>query len=148
MWYYTSTGADLKRAHRTDAGLDLVSTEERWLKQGQRALIKTGVNIRLNPGTCGLVCPRSGLANKYGITVLNAPGIIDAGYRGEVMVNLINLDDQEHCIQIGDRIAQLVVVGVDLTNPMLTSTQAILDLDSADKRFDGRGFSGHGSTGQ
>lgn len=102
--------AQLHYAHAGDAGADLITTEEVELKPFQRALVPTGVAIALPAGYVGLVHPRSGLAVKQGVTVVNAPGTIDAGYRGEIKVPLINLDP-EHTVVFhpGDRIAQLVI---------------------------------------
>ena len=91
-----------------DAGADLKSTESLTLKAGERALVKTGVKIAMPHGYVGLVHPRSGLAAKNGITVLNAPGTVDAGYRGEIMVTLLNTSNEDFVITAGDRIAQLV----------------------------------------
>ena len=91
-----------------DAGADLKSTESLTLKAGERALVKTGVKIAMPDGYVGLVHPRSGLAAKNGITVLNAPGTVDAGYRGEIMVTLLNTSNEDFVITAGDRIAQLV----------------------------------------
>lgn len=100
----------LRYAHAGDAGADLVTTEDVELKPFERALVPTGVSIALPNGYVGLVHPRSGLAIKMGVTVLNAPGTIDAGYRGEIKVPLINLDpEQTVVLHAGDRIAQLVI---------------------------------------
>lgn len=100
-------------AHPGDAGADLVSTEAVTLAPGQRALISTGVRIALPDGYVGFVVPRSGLAAKHGITVVNAPGTVDAGYRGEIKVSLLNTDRAEsYTIAPGDRIAQLIVMPV------------------------------------
>ena len=101
---------ELRYAHAGDAGADLVAAEDVTLKPFQRVLVPTGMAIALPAGYVALVHPRSGLAVKYGVTVLNAPGTIDAGYRGEVKVPLINLDP-EHTMEFhrGDRIAQLVI---------------------------------------
>jgi dUTP pyrophosphatase len=97
-------------AHPGDAGADLHAREDVTLAPGQRALVPTGVAIALPAGYAGFVHPRSGLAARHGITVLNAPGTVDAGYRGEILVNLINTDPcQAFAITRGDRIAQLVV---------------------------------------
>ena len=97
-------------AREDDAGADLRAREDVLLEPGRRALIPTGVALALPPGHVGLVHPRSGLAARHGITVLNAPGTVDAGYRGELKVTLINTDpDQAHQIRRGDRIAQLVI---------------------------------------
>ncbi|WEV66343.1 MULTISPECIES: dUTP diphosphatase [unclassified Bifidobacterium] len=100
----------LRYAHAGDAGADLTCTQDVELKPFERALVPTGVSIALPCGYVGLVHPRSGLAVKSGVTVLNAPGTIDAGYRGEIKVPLINLD-AEHTVVLhaGDRIAQLVI---------------------------------------
>lgn len=91
-----------------DAGADLKSTETLTISGGARALVKTGVRIAMPDGYVGLVHPRSGLAAKHGITVLNAPGTVDAGYRGEIMVTLLNTSAEDFSIERGDRIAQLV----------------------------------------
>ena len=99
------------RAHADDAGLDLTSAEDLEIAPGGRAVVPTGLALALPPGTVGLVCPRSGLAARHGVTVLNGPGIVDAGYRGPVKVVLHNTD-LEHPVTVsrGDRIAQLVIV--------------------------------------
>ncbi len=121
-----------------DAGADLRSTESLVLEPGKRALVKTGVKIAMPDGYVGLVHPRSGLAAKHGITVLNTPGTVDAGYRGELMVTLINLSDEEFQITRGDRIAQLVFQKVERA-----TFHPVQELpDSA------RGASGFGSTGR
>lgn len=100
----------LRYAHAGDAGADLTSTQDITLKPFERALVPTGVSIALPNGYVGLVHPRSGLAVKMGLTVLNAPGTIDAGYRGEIKVPLINLDPEHTAVlHVGDRIAQLVI---------------------------------------
>jgi len=97
-------------AHPGDAGADLHARTDVLLAPGQRALVATGVAIALPAGYAAFVHPRSGLAARHGITVLNAPGTVDAGYRGEILVNLLNTDTrQEFTISRGDRIAQLVV---------------------------------------
>lgn len=100
-------------AHPGDAGADLVSTEDLTLAPGQRATVGTGVSIALPAGYVALVVPRSGLAAKHGITVVNTPGTVDAGYRGEIRVTLLNTDATEpYAIATGDRIAQLLVLPV------------------------------------
>jgi dUTP pyrophosphatase len=97
-------------AHSGDAGADLHARQDVFLAPGQRALVPTGVAIALPAGYAAFVHPRSGLAARHGITVLNAPGTVDAGYRGEILVNLLNTDSHEgFSISAGDRIAQLVV---------------------------------------
>lgn len=97
-----------------DAGADLRSFQQLVLGAGQRALVPTGVKIAMPDGYVGLVHPRSGLAVKHGITVLNAPGTIDAGYRGEIMVPLLNTSDQDFEIAKGDRIAQLLFQRIEI----------------------------------
>ena len=100
-------------AHPGDAGADLVSAEDRTLAPGERAVIGTGISIALPAGYVGMVVPRSGLASKHGITVVNSPGTVDAGYRGEIKVILLNTDATEpYTIAVGDRIAQLLVLPV------------------------------------
>ena len=103
-------------AHPGDAGADLYSAEDAEIAPGERKLVRTGVAIQLPEGYVGLVHPRSGLAVKKGLTLLNAPGTIDAGYRGEILVNLINHDPRNIAkVLRGERIAQLVVqLGKDL----------------------------------
>ncbi|WP_183086181.1 dUTP diphosphatase [Mycetocola tolaasinivorans] len=96
-----------------DAGADLVSAEAVTLAPGQRALVGTGVSIALPEGHAAFVVPRSGLAAKHGITVVNSPGTIDAGYRGEIKVILLNTDSQaSYSIAVGDRIAQIIIMPV------------------------------------
>jgi dUTP pyrophosphatase len=92
-----------------DAGADLRCTVDAVVRAGERLLLPTGVSIALPDGFVGLVHPRSGLAAKHGITVLNAPGTVDAGYRGEIMVTLLNTSDVDFVVERGDRIAQLVI---------------------------------------
>lgn len=100
-------------AHPADAGADLVSTEAVRLEPGQRALIGTGVRIALPEGYAAFVVPRSGLAAKHGITVVNSPGTVDAGYRGEIKVSLLNTDSKDaYDVGVGDRIAQLIIMPV------------------------------------
>ena len=127
-----------QRAHADDAGVDLSSAEDVVLAPGQRALVGTGIAIALPAGTVGLVHPRSGLAFKKGLSIVNAPGTIDAGYRGELKVCLINLDPT-NAVEIakGDRIAQLVVQKVELS--------PLVEVDELDETE--RGVGGHGSTG-
>ena len=100
-------------AHPGDAGADLRSTDELVLEPGQRATLGTGVAIALPDGYVAFVVPRSGLAAKHGITVVNSPGTVDAGYRGEIRVTLLNTDSTEaYPVAVGDRIAQLIVLPV------------------------------------
>lgn len=104
-------------AHPGDAGADLVSSEHLVLEPGARALVGTGVSIALPDGYAAFVVPRSGLAAKHGITVVNSPGTVDAGYRGEVKVTLLNTDrETPFTIHPGDRIAQLIVMPVARAN--------------------------------
>ena len=102
-----------ERAHPGDAGFDLRSAVDVEVEPGERAMVPTGLAVAIPEGHAGLVLPRSGLASKHGLTMANAPGLIDAGYRGEVICAMVNLD-REHPVKIasGDRIAQLVVVAV------------------------------------
>lgn len=125
-------------AHPGDAGADLASTEEVVLGPGQRALVPTGISIALPAGCVAYVMPRSGLAIKHGITVLNAPGTIDAGYRGEIKVPLINLDPtNSFTINRLDRIAQLTI-------QQLAEVEFVL---AAELPGSHRGEGGFGSTG-
>jgi len=101
-------------AHPGDAGADLVAAEDVQLAPGQRAVVPTGVAIALPDGYAAFVHPRSGLAAKHGLSLVNAPGTIDAGYRGEIKVIVVNLDrDRPITLQRGDRLAQLVVQRVE-----------------------------------
>nr|DAY04996.1 MAG TPA: dUTPase [Caudoviricetes sp.] len=131
------TGHAPVKAHPTDAGYDLAATAAKTLVPGRRALIPTGLHINLPAGTVGYVCPRSGLAAKHGITVTNAPGVIDPGYTGEIFVNLINLGSEPYTVQRGDRIAQLII-----HNTVDVDWQHVAEL-----RETQRGNHGHGSTG-
>jgi dUTP pyrophosphatase len=100
-------------AHPGDAGIDLTAVEAVRLDPGERATVGTGLKIALPTGHLAFVLPRSGLAAKHGITIVNAPGTIDAGYRGEIRVTLLNTDAREpYDVAVGDRIAQLVVLPV------------------------------------
>ena len=125
-------------AHHGDAGADLRSASDVTLAPGERALVPTGVAIALPVGFVGLVHPRSGLAARHGITIVNAPGTVDAGYRGEILVNLVNLDPQEpFTVRRGDRIAQLVVQAV--------ARAEFTEVDSLSETA--RGETGHGASG-
>lgn len=125
-------------AHPGDAGADLLSAEALRLEPGERALVRTGVRIALPDGYVAFVVPRSGLATKHGITIVNSPGTVDAGYRGELKVTLLNTDAREpYDIGIGDRIAQLIVMPVSRANFIPVEQLP----DSA------RGDGGFGSTG-
>lgn len=132
------------RAHADDAGLDLRSAIDVELAPGERALVPTGVSIALPPGTVGLVCPRSGMAARHGITIVNAPGIVDAGYRGELKVALLNTDTSEaFTVRHGDRIAQLVIVPI-----LVPEVHRVTTLDASARGERGFGSSGgfHSST--
>ncbi len=125
-------------AHAGDAGADLYAAVDVSLAPGQRVLVPTGVAIALPQGYVGLVHPRSGLAHRLGVTILNAPGTVDSGYRGEILVNLVNHDpDTTATITRGDRIAQLVVQRVERADFVCVEELS----DSS------RGIGGHGSTG-
>jgi dUTP pyrophosphatase len=127
------------RAHPGDAGCDLFAAESARLAPGERASVGTGIAVEIPDGSAGLVLPRSGLASKHGISVVNAPGLIDAGYRGEVRVLLLNTDkDEAFEIHPGDRIAQLVIVEIADAEPIEVEALA----ESA------RGEGGFGSTGR
>jgi dUTP pyrophosphatase len=102
-----------ERAHPGDAGFDLRSTIDVEVAPGERAMVPTGLAVAIPEGHAGLVLPRSGLASKQGLTLANAPGLIDAGYRGEVTCAVVNLDrERSVAIARGDRIAQLVIVRI------------------------------------
>lgn len=127
------------RAHDDDAGLDLHAAESAVLGPGERASVGTGVAVAVPPGHGGLVLPRSGLAAKHGISVVNAPGLIDPGYRGEVRVLLLNTDrEATFAVEPGDRIAQLLLV--QLATPTLEQVDTLDDT--------ARGDGGFGSTGR
>jgi dUTP pyrophosphatase len=129
-----------ERAHPGDAGYDLRSVERVDLAPGARALVRTGISIAIPEGYAGLVLPRSGLAIRHGISLVNTPGLIDSGYRGEIQVPLINHDREEtFLIGEGTRIAQLVLV---------RAAAAFFDeVQFLEPATDGRGESGFGSSG-
>jgi dUTP diphosphatase len=125
--------------HPGDAGLDLCSAIDVVVEPGERVMIPTGVAVAIPEGHAGLVLPRSGLASKQGLTMANSPGLIDAGYRGEVICAAVNLDrDQDVKILIGDRIAQLVIVALPSVDAVWVD-----ELPSST-----RGEGGFGSTGR
>lgn len=99
-----------ERATEGAAGYDLRAAEDVWIPPTGWATIRCGLRLAISEGYCGMICPRSGLAAKHGITVLNAPGIIDSDYRGEIKVVLANLGGEGKMVRTGDRIAQLVLV--------------------------------------
>jgi dUTP pyrophosphatase len=126
------------RAHDNDAGLDLYAAEEARIPSGGRVSVGTGLAVAIPEGLAGLVLPRSGLALKHGVTLVNAPGLIDPGYRGEVRVLLLNTDQTtEYQCKPGDRIAQLLLVPIAAASPMHAD-----ELDSSI-----RGSGGFGSSG-
>ena len=108
-----SAGEVPQYAHPGDAGADLTAAEAVVLEPGQRATVGTGVSIALPDGYVAFVVPRSGLAMKHGITIVNSPGTVDAGYRGEIRITLLTTDSSEaYPVAVGDRIAQLIVMPV------------------------------------
>jgi dUTP pyrophosphatase len=126
------------RAYAGDAGFDLYAAEPARLEPGARAQIATGVAVEIPPGRAGLVLPRSGLAAKHGITLVNAPGLIDSGYRGELRVLLLNTDPVTSFeLAAGDRIAQLVLI--DVLTPELEEVDELSGTERA-----GRGFGSSG----
>ena len=127
------------QAHEGDAGYDLHSAEAATIGPGERASVGTGIAVAIPAGQAGLVIPRSGLAARHGISVVNAPGLIDSGYRGELRVLLLNTDSAETFdVAPGDRIAQLVLVAVE--------TPELEEVDELDETV--RGAGGFGSTGR
>jgi dUTP pyrophosphatase len=126
------------RAHPGDAGLDLHALDGVALAPGERARVRTGIAVEIPDGQAGMVLPRSGLAARHGIALVNAPGLIDAGYRGELQVLLLNTDRQQPFeLEPGDRIAQLVIV--DVRTPAAIEVEELTDSD--------RGGGGFGSSG-
>lgn len=131
------------RAHDGDAGIDLYSAQDVELGPGERALVPTGVAVAIPHGMVGLIHPRSGLAARVGLSIVNTPGTVDAGYRGEIKVCLINLDTSTPItIGRGDRIAQLLVQRVEL--PELVEVTSFDEAGLADTT---RGDGGYGSSG-
>ena len=127
------------RAHEGDAGLDLYACEAAHIGPGERWSIGTGIAIEIPAGHAGLVLPRSGIAREHGISLVNSPGLIDAGYRGEVRVLLLNNDPAEiFRVAAGDRIAQLLITPIALLKPV----EATALTESA------RGEGGFGSSGR
>jgi dUTP diphosphatase len=127
------------RAHPGDAGLDLHSVEDATLAPGERVSVGTGMAVEIPTGYAGLVLPRSGLAARHGISVVNAPGLIDAGYRGEIRVLLLNTDPREPFeVRAGARIAQLVIAQVALADAI-----EVESLEGSQRGAGGFGSSGH-----
>lgn len=125
-------------AHPGDAGADLVTTVDVTLEPGQRVLVPTGIAVALPEGLAAFVHPRSGLALRHGLSIVNAPGTIDAGYRGEIKVLLVNHDQHETVhLARGDRIAQLVIQRVE----------RVVFTEAATLPVSARGAGGYGSTG-
>lgn len=128
------------RAHAGDAGYDLRSVESLSLPPGERAVVGTGISVAIPEGYAGLVLPRSGLAVKHGVSLINAPGLIDSGYRGELRVPLINHDREETFeVEEGMRIAQLVLV--------CAGAAEFVEVELLEIGADGRGEGGFGSSG-
>ena len=126
------------RAYPGDAGLDLAACEACELRPGERAVVSTGLAIAIPEGYAGFVLPRSGLARRHGVTLVNTPGLIDSGYRGEVLVTLLNTDAAEvFRVEPGMRVAQLVVLAVPDARPV----------DVAELPASERGAGGFGSSG-
>ena len=129
-----------KYAHDGDAGADLVCIEDVTLAPGERQLVPTGVAIGLPVGYVGLVHPRSGLANKHGIGIVNTPGTIDSGYRGELKICLINLDPKDSVtLPAGSRIAQLVIQ--EVTTAQFVEVEELDDTERSDNGFGSTGIS-------
>jgi dUTP pyrophosphatase len=127
------------RAYEGDAGLDLAACERVELGAGERAVVSTGLAVAIPDGHAGFVQPRSGLAARHGIAVLNSPGLIDAGYRGELKVVLLNTDRNEpFVVEPGMRIAQLVIVPVVVLEP-----EEVTELPPSDRGEKGFGSSAH-----
>ena len=125
-------------AHPGDAGADLTTTVDVRLEPGERAMVPTGISVALPEGYVALVHPRSGLAARFGVSIVNSPGTVDAGYRGEVKVMLINLDPVEPVeLRRGDRVAQLVIQQVERAS--------FVEVDRLPESA--RGDGGYGSTG-
>lgn len=125
-------------AHPGDAGADLTTRVDLRLEPGERALVPTGIGVAIPEGYVGLVHPRSGLAARHGLSIVNAPGTVDSGYRGEIQVALVNLDPREPLeLRRGDRIAQLLVQQVERAR--------FVEVDELPGSA--RGSGGHGSTG-
>jgi dUTP pyrophosphatase len=127
-----------RQQHAGDAGLDLPSRIDLVIEPGQRATVATGLAVAIPPGHAGLVLPRSGLASRHGIALVNSPGLIDSGYRGEIAVVLLNTDQREPFrIKRGDRIAQLVIQRIEQVS--------LVESEELDPTS--RGAGGFGSTG-
>ena len=122
-----------------DAAADLRAVEPAKIPARGHAMVGTGLAVAIPPTACGLVLPRSGLAAKHGITLLNSPGLIDSGYRGELKIILHNTSDSDFAVEAGDRIAQLMIIGLDKVSFLAT--------DELPDGIDDRGEAGFGSSG-
>ncbi len=129
-------------ARQGDAGLDLTSTEKILIPAREHRLVGTGIRIALPERHAGLVMSRSGLAAKHGIFVLNSPGLVDSGYRGELKVNLANFSDVDYLVEAGDRIAQLVIQKFETPELFVMDAEEFAALGATE-----RGENGYGSTG-
>ena len=142
------------RAHEGDAGLDLHAAEPATIGAGERATLGTGIAVEIPPGHAGLVLPRSGLAARHGIALVNSPGLIDSGYRGEVRILLLNTDRaRPYEVDPGDRIAQLLVTRVAGVQPVesvdpVKVAASTLAAPAAAGEGPVRGASGFGSSGR
>lgn len=135
--YTSPSGLEPHRAHPTDAGADLCLANTVVLQPGDRKLAGTGVHVAIPEGYVGLLVPRSSLPHKYGVTLANSPGIIDSDYRGEIKLNLLNIDRKQIILPAGQRVAQLLIMPVELAQFRYSDTLP----DTV------RGDGGHGSTG-
>jgi dUTP pyrophosphatase len=128
-----------RRAYAGDAGIDLAACERLELAPGERALVPTGLAVAIPDGYAGYVQPRSGLASKHGISIVNSPGLVDAGYRGELLVNLLNTDaHKSFVVEPGMRIAQLVVLEIPEVEPV-----EVDELPESERGVRGFGSSAH-----
>lgn len=137
---YTREKSDLflVKVHRDDAAYDLPANKEAVIEPGKKKLISTGISIQLPNNTMGMVCPRSGLALKHGVTVLNAPGIIDSNYRGIIGVILFNQGKESFVVERKMRIAQLAIIDVKPTEALLV--ESLNNTDRGAKGFGSSGF--------
>ena len=131
-----------KYAHEGDAGADICASETVTIRYGERQLVRTGVRLALPNDVVAMVCSRSGLAHKNGLIVANAPGIIDSGYRGEIMVNLLNTGKEDFVVTPGMRIAQLVLTPFISAEFLPLDKDVFNEVDATE-----RGENGHGSSG-
>jgi dUTP pyrophosphatase len=133
-------------AHPGDAGADLYASEKAVIPAGERLTVGTGVSVALPQGYAAFVVPRSGLAAKHGITIVNSPGTVDAGYRGEIRVTLLNTDrSQDFEINVGDRIAQLIVMPI--SRPRFIEVERLPESHRGEGGFGSTGVSSHQANG-